>query len=94
MRFSEAAAIFGANFDQIESVGIAFVEQAISTEDDGSGLDQIVDLFNGLNQKRLEATEEGNKREALVAMFGLIGIGHALNQVMNSLSEEGESSDE
>lgn len=94
MKFSEAAAVFGANFDQIESLGVAVVEKAISSEDDGSGLDKIVEVFNSLNEKRASAMASGNKPEALVAMFGLIGIGHILDRVMASLCEEGENKDE
>lgn len=94
MKFSEAAAVFGANFDQIESIGVEVVERAISSEDDGSGIDKIVQVFNSLNAMRISAMASKNKDEALLAMFGLIGIGHVLDRVMSSLRAEGEAINE
>ena len=92
MQLSKAAAVFFSNFDQIESLGMMVVNDAIDPRDiDNERLNELLEVFAMLESKREETHD---RREALCALFGLVGIGSMLQKVIHEvLSNEGEARD-
>lgn len=92
MKLSNAAAIFGANFDQIESLGLQIINQAIDPADEeNQKLEELAEVFQLLEQQKDFALRNRNRKQALLAVFGLIGIGSILQKVIDEVLTEEES---
>jgi hypothetical protein len=93
MKFADATALFSSNFDQLEMLGIEIVNNALSDDDKGDEtMDLVVNLFLSLDRARAEAMADGDTQRALMALFGLIGMGSILEKVIEM--HKGETDDE
>lgn len=80
----EAINYFVAKFDQLEAVGLELVNEAIDEDNDESAAFDLCDVFSRLAEDKAIAMQNKDRTAAMAAVFGLIGVSHCINSIIQN----------